>query len=120
MCTIPFVGWIANAAARLVGPHGAVTEQAQKSGCSRQSVYDHARKGESGCRRRTWFSRNGGSIGRLAIRAYRLTLPAHIFKMLDAIFFGGICFVNLYDVHGLVFLKCCNNRIGQPVCHVNK
>ena len=27
-----------------MGPHGAVTEQAQKSGCSRQSVYDHAQK----------------------------------------------------------------------------
>ena|SRR6202035_1116854 len=44
MYTVPFVGWIANAAARLMGPHGAVTEQAQKSGCSRQSVYDHAQK----------------------------------------------------------------------------
>ena len=29
MRTIPFVGWIANAAARFTGPHGAVTEQAQ-------------------------------------------------------------------------------------------
>ena len=29
MCTISFVGWIANAAARFVGRHGAVTEQAQ-------------------------------------------------------------------------------------------
>jgi hypothetical protein len=44
MYTVPLVGWIANAAARLMGPHGAVTEQAQKSGCSRQSVYDHAQK----------------------------------------------------------------------------
>ena len=44
MCTITFVGWIANAAARLVGRHGAVTEQAQEVGCSRQSVYDHGGK----------------------------------------------------------------------------
>jgi len=44
MCTIPFVGWIANAAARFIGNHGAVTEQAEQSGCSRQSVYDHADK----------------------------------------------------------------------------
>jgi hypothetical protein len=44
MYTVPFVGWIDNAAARLMGPHGAVTEQAQESGCSRQSVYDHAQK----------------------------------------------------------------------------
>ncbi len=42
MGTIPFVRWIANAAACLTGPHGAVTEQAQQSGCSRQSAYDHS------------------------------------------------------------------------------
>jgi hypothetical protein len=44
MRTIPFVGWIANAAARLCGHRGAVTEQAQQAGCSRQCVYDHAQK----------------------------------------------------------------------------
>ena len=44
MCTIPFVRWIANAAACLAGPHGAVTEQAQQSGCSRQCAYNHARQ----------------------------------------------------------------------------
>jgi len=44
MLTIPFVGWIANAAARFLGPHGAVTAQAQRAGWSRQSVYDHAQK----------------------------------------------------------------------------
>jgi tetratricopeptide (TPR) repeat protein len=44
MCTIPFVSWIANAAARFTGTHGAVTEQAQRIGCSRQCVYDHAQK----------------------------------------------------------------------------
>jgi hypothetical protein len=44
MCTIPFVGWIANAAARFLGSYGAVTEQAQQAGCSRQCVYDHAQK----------------------------------------------------------------------------
>jgi len=44
MCTISFARWISNAAARLTGPHGAVTQQAQKTGCSRQSVYDHAQK----------------------------------------------------------------------------
>ena len=30
MYSVPFVGWIANAAARLMGPHGAVTEQGPK------------------------------------------------------------------------------------------
>lgn len=44
MCTIPFVGWIANAAARWTGSHGAVTTTAQQTGCSRQSVYDHSQK----------------------------------------------------------------------------
>src|SRR5262245_8444308 len=44
MRTIPFVGWIANAAARFLGHHGAVTAQAQQAGCSRQCVYDHAQK----------------------------------------------------------------------------
>ena len=44
MRTIPFVGWIANAAARWVGTHGAVTATAEQNGCSRQCVYDHAQK----------------------------------------------------------------------------
>jgi hypothetical protein len=44
MRTIPFVRWIAHAAACLTGPHGAVTEKANQSGCSRQSAYDHAQK----------------------------------------------------------------------------
>jgi hypothetical protein len=44
MCTIPFVGWIDNAAARFTGRYGAVTERAQQAGCSRQSVYDQAQK----------------------------------------------------------------------------
>jgi hypothetical protein len=44
MRTIPFPRWIANAAARLLGPRGAVTDCAQEAGCSRQCVYDHADK----------------------------------------------------------------------------
>jgi AcrR family transcriptional regulator len=44
MRTIPVVRWIANAAARLAGPHGAVAQEARNAGCSRQSVYTHARK----------------------------------------------------------------------------
>jgi len=44
MRSIPFVRWIANAAACLTGPHGAVTAQAQQSGCSRQTAYVHADK----------------------------------------------------------------------------
>ena len=44
MPTIPFTRWIANAAARFTGPRGAVTAQAQQTGCSRQCVYDHSQK----------------------------------------------------------------------------
>jgi hypothetical protein len=44
MRTISITGWIANAAARLTGPRGAVTRTAQDAGCSRQTVYIHARK----------------------------------------------------------------------------
>jgi AcrR family transcriptional regulator len=44
MRTIPFSGWIANAAARLNGGRGAVTRRAEEADCSRQTVYTHARK----------------------------------------------------------------------------
>jgi hypothetical protein len=44
MFKIPVVIWIANAAARLAGTHGDVTQQAKAADCSRQSVYDHAQK----------------------------------------------------------------------------
>src|SRR5215469_10732390 len=44
MPTIPFLGWITNAAAGLSGSYGAVTHQARQTGCSRQCVYDHAAK----------------------------------------------------------------------------
>jgi hypothetical protein len=44
MLKIPVATWIANAAACLRGPHGAVTAQAQRAGCSRQTAYNHARK----------------------------------------------------------------------------
>ncbi len=42
MCKISIVHWIANAAARFSGRHGAVTRQAQGRGCSRQTIYNHA------------------------------------------------------------------------------
>src|ERR1700733_5810074 len=44
MRTIPFVHWIANAAAQLLGRHGAVTQEARNAACCRQSVYNHAVK----------------------------------------------------------------------------
>jgi hypothetical protein len=36
--------WVRNAAAALCGRHGAVTQRAHQAGCSRQTVYDHARQ----------------------------------------------------------------------------
>jgi hypothetical protein len=44
MFTISIIDWIANAAARVAGPRGAVTRRAKDAGCSRQTVYIHARK----------------------------------------------------------------------------
>lgn len=44
MFTISSSILIANAAARLSGPRGAVTRQARDAGCSRQTVYIHADK----------------------------------------------------------------------------
>ncbi|SIO34008.1 hypothetical protein SAMN05444166_3915 [Singulisphaera sp. GP187] len=38
--------WILNAAAVLSGQHGAVTQQAEQAGCSRETLYEHARKVE--------------------------------------------------------------------------
>ena len=51
MFKLPIRTWILNAAAVFSGPHGAVTRQAEQSGCSRQTVYQHARKVEQTTRR---------------------------------------------------------------------
>ena len=42
MYTVPLASLIANAAAHLAGPRGAVTQQAQETGCCRQTIYNHA------------------------------------------------------------------------------
>lgn len=44
MFKLPVCTWILNAAAVFSGRHGAVTQQAKQSGCSRETVYEHARK----------------------------------------------------------------------------
>jgi hypothetical protein len=44
MFKIPLAIWIANAAARLAGAYGDVTQQAETAECSRQTLYDHAKK----------------------------------------------------------------------------
>jgi hypothetical protein len=46
MFKLPVRTWILNAAAVLSGQHGAVIQQAQDSECSRETVYEHARKVE--------------------------------------------------------------------------
>ncbi len=44
MPKLPVRTWILNAAAFFSGRHGAVTRQAERAGCSRQTVYQHAHK----------------------------------------------------------------------------
>ena len=44
MAKLSVLSWIGNAAARLCGKRGDVSQAAQQAGCSRQSVYDHAQK----------------------------------------------------------------------------
>src|SRR5436190_403579 len=44
MARLSVLTWIGNAAARLCGKHGDVSEQARQAGCSRQTVYDHAQR----------------------------------------------------------------------------
>jgi hypothetical protein len=44
MLKLPVRTWILNAAAALSGQHGTVTRQAEQSGCSRETVYEHAVK----------------------------------------------------------------------------
>jgi hypothetical protein len=46
MFNLPVRTWILNAAAVLSHQHGAVTRQAEQSGCSRETVYEHAQKVE--------------------------------------------------------------------------
>ena len=46
MLKLPVRTWILNAAAVVSGQHGDVTRQAEQSECSRETVYQHARKVE--------------------------------------------------------------------------
>jgi hypothetical protein len=46
MFKLPIRTWVRNAAAVFSGQYGSVTEQAQDSQCSRETVYEHARKVE--------------------------------------------------------------------------
>ena len=44
MITLPIRTFVRNAAAVFSGAFGAVSQQAQQAGCSRQTVYQHARR----------------------------------------------------------------------------
>jgi hypothetical protein len=44
MLKLSIPSWIRNAASALCGRHGAVTEQAKQAECSRQTIYDQARR----------------------------------------------------------------------------
>lgn len=44
MFSLPIRTWVCNAATVFSGKHGSVTRRAQESGCSRETVYQHARK----------------------------------------------------------------------------
>src|SRR5262245_24417281 len=44
MFKLPIRTWILNAAAVFSGQHGAVSQQAEQAGCSRETVYEHASK----------------------------------------------------------------------------
>jgi transposase-like protein len=46
MITLPIRDLVRNAAAVFSGIYGSVTRRAQQSGCSRQTLYDHARQVE--------------------------------------------------------------------------
>ena len=60
--------WITNAAAVFSGQHGAVTQQAHESGCSRETVYQHARKVEQ----RLGDEPTDGVVGELRAENQRL------------------------------------------------
>ena len=59
MFKLPVRTWILNAAAVFSGQHGDVTRQAEQSECSRETVYQHARKVEQPARRRARRRRGG-------------------------------------------------------------
>jgi hypothetical protein len=46
MDTLSLRTWVRNAAAVFSGVYGSITRWAEQAGCSRQTVYDHARRVE--------------------------------------------------------------------------
>ena len=73
MLKIPFATWIANAAVGLTGLYGDVTHQAKLADCSRQTVYDHARRSRPPSKPSTKAGRPGPSFSsRISTSAARM------------------------------------------------
>jgi hypothetical protein len=71
MIKLPIRTWVRNAAAVFSGRHGSVSEQADQSQCSRQTVYQHARKLEQ---RLSDGPQPDAVIGRLRLENQQLRL----------------------------------------------
>src|SRR5271166_2489680 len=84
---LPIRTWISNAAAVFWGQHGAVTEQAEQSQCSRETVYRHARKVEErleqASRDQTRIAEQDAKIERLVQKVAELEAEAQRATILD-------------------------------------
>lgn len=87
MLKLPIRTWISNAAAVFWGQHGAVTEQAEQSQCSRETVYQHARKVEERLERasrdQTRIAEQDAQIERLVQKVAELEAEAQRATILD-------------------------------------
>jgi len=87
MLKLPIRTWISNAAAVFWGQHGAVTEQAEQSQCSRETVYQHARKVEErleqASRDQTRIAAQDAQIERLVQKVAALEAEAQRATILD-------------------------------------
>jgi hypothetical protein len=78
---------VRNAAAVFSGQYGSVTEQARASQCSREAVYEHARKVEArlaeGCNDKSQLAEQEAEIQRLQRRVAELEVHAQQQTVLD-------------------------------------
>ena len=87
MFKLPIRTWVRNAAAVFSGKHGSVTQQAEESQCSRETVYEHARKVEErleqAARDESRIAEQDGEIERLQRRVSQLESAAQNQPILD-------------------------------------
>src|SRR5947209_5651509 len=88
--------WIGNAAAVLLGHHGAVAAQARDAGCSRQAAYDHATKVQQAVAR----------AGRVLEALDAASRPQVTQLCLDEIFFHGTPVLVAVEPASLAVLHC--------------